>query len=104
MTTFEPGARDVLTHSLLFRPFATAALASSPAATITVGLEVLVQEVIAAMTTSPCESLDSLSSATATGVPSFWPSLPGDGSWSPSPLVGGSDAGKDSFSASSWSS
>ena len=33
---------------------ATAFLATRPAITITPGLEVLVQEVIAAMTTSPC--------------------------------------------------
>ncbi len=36
------------------RPFSTAFLASRPAATSTLGLEVLVQDVIAAMTTSPC--------------------------------------------------
>ena len=53
MTTFDPGARDVFTHGLTVRPFSTAFLATSPAAIITDGLEVLVQLVIAAITTSP---------------------------------------------------
>ena len=52
-TTCEPGASEVFTHGFAFRPFATAFLASRPAATITLGFEVLVQEVIAAITTSP---------------------------------------------------
>ena len=53
MTTLEPGARVVLTHGLRFRPFSTAFFASSAAPIITNGLEVFVQEVIAAMTTWP---------------------------------------------------
>ena len=53
MTTFEPGARVVFTHGLRFRPFSTAFFASSAAPIITNGLEVLVQEVIAAITTWP---------------------------------------------------
>src|SRR6202023_3995276 len=52
-TTWEPGASDVLTHGFTERPLATALRASRPAPTITVGFEVLVQEVIAAITTSP---------------------------------------------------
>src|SRR5580698_6293609 len=52
-TTWLPGASDVLTHGLTLSPLARALRASSPAATITLGLEVLVHEVIAAMTTSP---------------------------------------------------
>src|SRR5215472_14636901 len=52
-TTCEPGASEVLTHGLGLRPRAAALRASRPAATITLGLEVLVQDVIAAMTTSP---------------------------------------------------
>src|SRR5579863_8901215 len=52
-TTWLPGANDVLTHDFAFNPFATALRASSPAPISTLGLEVLVQEVIAAMTTSP---------------------------------------------------
>ena len=52
-TTCEPGASEVFTQGFALRPFATAFLASRPAATITLGLDVLVQEVIAAITTSP---------------------------------------------------
>ncbi|MNP81208.1 hypothetical protein D3C76_1795100 [compost metagenome] len=53
MTTLEPGASELLTHGLRVRPFSTAFFATSPAAIITLGLEVLVQEVIAAITTAP---------------------------------------------------
>src|ERR1700722_8371912 len=53
MTTREPGASEVLTHGLDRRPRATAFLARRPAPTMTWGLEVLVQLVIAATTTSP---------------------------------------------------
>src|SRR5712691_292981 len=52
-TTCEPGASEVLTQSLTDNPFATALRANRPAPTITFGLDVLVQDVIAAMTTSP---------------------------------------------------
>ena len=52
-TTWLPGASEVFTHGLTVSPLATALRASSPAAIITLGLEVLVQEVIAAITTSP---------------------------------------------------
>ena len=53
MTTFEPGARLALTQGLVSSPCSTAFLARSPAATITDGFEVLVQLVIAAITTEP---------------------------------------------------
>ncbi len=53
MTAFDPGASDVLTPGPTRSPRATAFRASSPAPTITVGLEVFVQEVIAAITTEP---------------------------------------------------
>src|SRR5580704_17084402 len=53
MTTLDPGASEVLTHGLGARPRATARWATSPAATITWGLEVLVQLVMAATTTAP---------------------------------------------------
>ena len=56
MTTFEPGASDVLTHGLLVSPRATALRASSPAASMTDGFEVFVQLVIAAITTWPLSS------------------------------------------------
>src|ERR1051326_3793521 len=52
-TTWLPGASEVFTHGLAFRPFAAALRASRPAPISTLGLEVLVQEVIAAITTSP---------------------------------------------------
>jgi hypothetical protein len=53
VTTWLPGASDVFTQGLRLRPFSTAFFASRPAAISTDGLEVLVQEVIAAITTSP---------------------------------------------------
>jgi hypothetical protein len=54
----EPGARLVFTHGRVASPRSTAFLARSPAATITDGLDVLVQLVIEAMTTAPCDSSD----------------------------------------------
>jgi hypothetical protein len=51
-----------LTHGFTVSPFATAFRASRPAATITLGLEVLVHDVIAAITTSPWPSVNSLPS------------------------------------------
>src|SRR5713226_1477153 len=56
VTTFDPGARLVFTHGWLESPRSTAFLASSPAAIITLGFDVLVQLVIAAITTEPCSS------------------------------------------------
>src|SRR5438309_1060170 len=53
-TTCEPGASEVFTQGLAERPLAAALRASRPAPIITLGLDVLVQEVIAAITTSPC--------------------------------------------------
>jgi hypothetical protein len=53
VTTCEPGAREVFTQGFTVRPFSWAFLATRPAAISTPGLEVLVQEVIAAITTSP---------------------------------------------------
>src|SRR5581483_3844079 len=53
VTTLEPGASEVLTQGLLFRPFSRAFFATRPAAISTAGLEVLVQEVLAAITTAP---------------------------------------------------
>ncbi len=60
MTTWLPGASEVFTHGLTASPRARAFCASSPAAIITLGLEVLVQLVIAAITTSPWLSFSSL--------------------------------------------
>src|ERR1700756_1178151 len=52
-TTCEPGASEVFTHGLGLSPLAAALRASRPAATITLGFDVLVHEVMAAITTSP---------------------------------------------------
>ncbi len=57
MTTCEPGASEVLTHGLEVRPRSFAFFATRPAATSTDGFEVLVQEVMAAITTSPLSML-----------------------------------------------
>ena len=56
MTTREPGASEHFTFGFTFSPFSTAFFATRPAATITEGFEVLVQEVMAAITTEPCWS------------------------------------------------
>src|SRR3954470_13214091 len=56
VTTFDPGARLVFTHGLRGRPRSNAFLATRPAPIITLGFDVLVQLVIAAITTAPCSS------------------------------------------------
>src|ERR1700741_940731 len=52
-TTWLPGASEVLTQGFAVSPLAAALRANRPAPISTLGLEVLVQEVIAAITTSP---------------------------------------------------
>src|SRR5690606_30126415 len=52
-TTCEPGASEVFTHGFDLRPSAAALRAKRPAPIMTLGFEVFVQEVMAAMTTSP---------------------------------------------------
>ena len=69
MTTREPGARLVFTHGLACNPASTAFLASRPAATITDGLDVLVQLVIEAMTTEPLPSAEASGGAPPTRSP-----------------------------------
>src|SRR6266571_4596825 len=86
MTTFDPGASEVLTHGFDPNPRSTAFLARSPAAIITEGFDVFVQLVMAAITTWPWSRANS--------VPS---SLPPD-------MAGGSLAGKDRAEATSGSS
>ena len=108
MTTLEPGAREVLTHGLRVRPLSTALRASRPAPIITLGLEVLVQEVIAAITTSPWSRSNSSPLAIATGegleirsgMPSRVDTCSGLRSAVCPPGVGASEAGKDSRPAS----
>ncbi len=56
VTTPEPGDKLVLMCGEIVIPFYTALLATKPAATKASGLEVLVQEVMAANTTEPCLS------------------------------------------------
>ncbi len=63
MTTLEPGASEVLTHGLERRPRASALRARMPAPIITDGFDVLVQLVIAAITTWPWSSSTSVPSA-----------------------------------------
>ena len=67
MTTFEPGASDVLTHGLDCSPRATALRASRPAPIITDGFDVFVHDVIAAITTCPWSSSVSVPSASVSG-------------------------------------
>src|SRR6185503_19640667 len=52
-TTWLPGASEVLTQGCCLRPSRLALRASRPAPIKTLGFDVLVQEVIAAITTSP---------------------------------------------------
>src|SRR4030095_6976459 len=52
-TTWEPGASEVFTHGFAVSPLAAALRASRPAPTMTLGFDVLVHEVMAAITTSP---------------------------------------------------
>src|SRR5258707_15688274 len=66
MTTLEPGARVVLTHGLRDSPRSTAFFARSAAPIITYGLDVFVQEVIAAITTWPWSSVVSVPSSRVT--------------------------------------
>src|ERR1700751_3848968 len=53
VTTLDPGASDVLTHGLTVKPVWKAFRARIPAPTITDGFDVLVQLVMAAITTCP---------------------------------------------------
>src|SRR5439155_12299497 len=109
MTTLEPGASVVFTHGLLASPLSTALRASRAAPIITCGLDVLVHEVIAAMTTAPWSSsyVSPFSPVTMTG----WLGRPAalvaaeNACGLPLPFsplnAGGSLAGKDSATASS---
>ncbi len=110
MTTFEPGARLVFTHGRRVSPRSTAFFASSPAPSMTDGFEVLVQLVIAAITTAPWSSSNSVPSAIVTGAGAhggsaaaewcWWLGLPGRPPDSAG-VAGGSLAGKDSAELSS---
>ena len=54
VTTPEPGDNVVLMKLFILIPLSIAFLATKPAAIMTSGFEVFVQEVIAAKTTDPC--------------------------------------------------
>ena len=71
----------VFTHGLLLSPRSTAFLASSPAPSITVGLDVLVHEVIAAMTTCPWSTVAVLPSSNVTGTGSVGQSWSAAQTW-----------------------
>jgi hypothetical protein len=82
VTTFDPGASDVLTHGLVSSPASTAFLASRPAPSITDGFEVFVQLVIAAITTWPWSSVVSVPSASFSGTAVFERSAVVTAAWS----------------------
>ena len=75
MTTFDPGARLVFTHGLRSSPFSTAFFATRPAPIITLGLDVFVQLVMAAMTTEPCSIAAWGGAATAVPKPELAPDV-----------------------------
>src|SRR5690242_842930 len=85
MTTLDPGASVVLTQGLRFRPASTALRASIAAPTITNGFDVLVHEVMAAITTEPW--------STVVSVPSSRLTCTGEEARAPEPLETGSEAG-----------
>ena len=85
MTTLEPGASVVFTHGLRDSPASTAFLATSAAPTITDGLDVFVQDVIAAITTEPWSIVTSVPSSSVTGTGEDGPEAGSDAT--------GSDAG-----------
>src|SRR5262245_43440341 len=58
VTTFDPGAKLVFTCPGTVRPRSAAFFATRPAAIITVGFEVFVHDVMAAITTEPCASFE----------------------------------------------
>ena len=66
MTTLEPGASVVFTQGLVASPASTAFLASSAAPTMTDGFEVLVHDVMAAITTEPWSTEVCLPSSSVT--------------------------------------
>src|SRR5262245_37142521 len=111
VTAFDPGASEVLTVGGTRRPRATAFRARSPAPTITVGLEVFVQDVMAAIATDP-ELIRTVSSpivistdaysrrSSAADSLSVGAGGASDSTASEAAKAGGSDAGNDSADAS----
>ena len=68
VTTREPGARLVFTCGGTVRPFSTAFLATRPAASMTLGFDVFVHDVMAAIATAPWSSVKRDPSPSVTGV------------------------------------
>src|SRR6185437_13716414 len=100
MTTLEPGASVVFTQGRLCRPRSTAFFASRAAPIMTDGLDVLVHDVIAAMTTAPwsmTHSAPSMLIFTGLDVRPFAPAA-AEGTVAASLKLGTSEAGKDSSS------
>jgi hypothetical protein len=96
MTTLDPGASEVFTHGLAESPRSTALRASRAAPIITCGLDVLVHEVIDAMTTAPWSSSNEVPSGSTHGVGLCTRML-----LAREFEAGGSDAGKLSSTSSS---
>ncbi len=97
----------VFTHGLDVSPFSTALLASSAAPNMTSGFDVLVHDVIAAITTAPWSKMNSprpshLTSTGLLGRPFELTAAEGTGrSLSSNESTAGSLAGNDSSTASS---
>src|SRR3954466_13339792 len=73
VTTFDPGARLVFTHGWRFRPRSNAFFATSPAPIMTLGFDVFVQLVIAAITTAPWSRAAAMAGASASAAPAARP-------------------------------
>jgi hypothetical protein len=107
MTTLEPGASVVFTQGRRCSPRSTAFLASRAAPIITDGLDVLVHEVIAAITTAPWSISVSVPSSSVTFVgldarPGVGPGATASGTTVPLlPTATGSLAGNVSATPSS---
>src|SRR6266851_3647407 len=110
MTTLEPGASVVFTQGLVARPASTAFLASSAAPTMTDGFEVLVHDVMAAITTEPWSTevlvpSSRVTSAALDGRPALAAAAGRPAGRSASPFsrsgTNGSDAGKVPATSSS---
>ncbi len=71
VTTFDPGASEVLTQGLVSSPASHAFLATSPAPSMTDGFEVFVHDVIAAITTWPWSSSVSVPSSSVSDTAVF---------------------------------
>ena len=92
VTMREPGASEVLMCGLTSSPASTAFFAKRPAASSTLGFEVLVQEVMAAISTSPLPTVMSLFAGIAGSVLKDFKTQP----------IGKTKDGKDVFIGHIW--